>query len=99
MAGQTDMPLTIDRGDADSDRNPMFVLERLGNLDYVTCDGCGRDLTDFPNDVRGWIGGNYRPAAIYRAAVWCSDCQPYSYDDHTLELLDTLTGVAVSEDS
>lgn len=88
------MPLTIDRADADSDRNPMFVLERIDNETF--CDGCGMRIHDFPNDVRGWMDGNYRPAVIYQAAVWCANCQPYSYDDHTLALLTTVDGEEIA---
>ena len=89
------LPLTIDRGEADSDRNPMFVLERIGN---VNCGTCGIDVEDFPNEVRGWMGNNHRPAVVFQADIHCATCQPYSYDDHTLELLHTLTGEAVTYD-
>lgn len=74
----------------DSGDHPAFVLEDIRNDAY--CGQCGKPAVEWPNEVRGWIGGNYRPAVVFCADLYCATCQPHSFDDFSGERVLTVTG-------
>ena len=73
----------------DSDDFPKSVLIQDGDDRADThCDDCGRHGDDFPRSSSTPIGV---PAAMFKAAIYCADCLPFSYSESG-ERVSTLTG-------
>ena len=75
----------------DSDTAPKAIFEPFDN-DH-SCGKCGRAIIDWPYNRGGrqYVGAN-RPAAMYRADIYCADCLPFAYDEYTGRRVLTLTG-------
>jgi hypothetical protein len=73
----------------DSDEFPKSVLIQSDDIGETNCDECLCAGEDFPKSV-GSMGTV--PAAMYRAAIYCANCMPKSYDEHSGEQVSTLTG-------
>lgn len=80
------MPAKVD-APVDSGDYPVSVLVQGDDVDLTTCDQCGRKAEDWP----GMQFGAY-PGAMFKAALYCADCMPASYDPYEGDRVDTLTG-------
>lgn len=70
----------------DSGDSPKSVLVQGDDIAETYCDQCLRKCEDWPK-------GDYGvPAAMFQAALYCADCMPLAYDEHTGERVSTLTG-------
>lgn len=72
----------------DSDDYPKSILIQGDDISATYCDQCGRVTEDWPSPRYGWGV----PGALYRAALYCASCVPFSYDEITGERVNTLTG-------
>ncbi len=73
----------------DSGDHPKSVFIMGSDVDNTTCDNCGIIGADFPGLITNALG---IPAAMFKAALYCADCQAHSYDENDGHALWTLTG-------
>lgn len=71
----------------DSGTWPVAVLVQGDDIEHSDCDTCNRPARQWPHLGYG------RPGSMYRAALYCSDCEPYAVDPSTGAVVESLTGV------
>lgn len=78
----------------DSDEFPINVLVQFDDIEETYCDECRRHATEFPT----WGLAYGYPAAMYQAAIYCSDCMPESFNAESGEEVLTLSGEPMSKE-
>lgn len=76
----------FDSGDAPK----AILLQSNDDIAASQCDDCGRPAEDWPRGDNCYSFS--RPGAMYRAALYCADCMPHSYDEYTGQRVSTFTG-------
>lgn len=68
----------------DSDEVAVSILLTGDDIDASACDTCLRPAFDWPRKAS--YHPLARPGAMFKAALYCADCMPRSYDDDGKEV-------------
>lgn len=80
----------------DTDEYPKAVLLQGDDVATSTCGRCIMPAGEWPYNS-SWVPPNARPGVMYQAELFCTQCFPYAFDEHTGRRVNAFSGFTLSE--